>query len=156
MEGERGDRRSPTPEQEGDDFPCEMCERVCKSKAGLTIHVKRMHAVSREKVKFTCQDCEEVFDQEANLRNHDKVCTKLKSSDPTKRKCNICLNEYKKSYFSKHIKKCRGEDQQVQEQPAQARVYRPGYYICEGCGQERAKTNRSRHRNICPGGEGVL
>ena len=155
VEGERGDRRSPTPEQEGDNFPCEECNKVCKSKAGLTIHVKRMHAVSKEKVKFICQECEETFLQEANLKNHSKICTKLKSSDPEKlRKCNICLNEFKKSYFSKHRKSCNGGE--MLNQQSVARVYKPETYICEGCGLERSKSNRSRHMNVCPGGEGVL
>ena len=55
-------------------FVCNYCGKVCKSKAGLTIHMKRMHEESTGKKKFVCGKCKEVFQQEANLINHDKFC----------------------------------------------------------------------------------
>ena len=70
----RGQRSSP---QEETSLVCqfENCGKVCKSKAGLTIHVKRMHEESSQKVDFKCNNCNKVFKQEANLLNHRKKCT---------------------------------------------------------------------------------
>ena len=61
IDGERGDRKSPTPQMDDDQFLCNACDKVCKSKAGLTIQFKRKHAVSKEKVTFECTDCKESF-----------------------------------------------------------------------------------------------
>ena len=47
---------------------CEVCEKVCKTKAGLTIHRRRIHEVSPLKKTFTCTKCKEEFQQEANLK----------------------------------------------------------------------------------------
>ena len=54
-------------------FVCDDCGKVCKSKAGLTIQVRRMHEVSAMKQKFECE-CGKSFKQEANLKNHRKKC----------------------------------------------------------------------------------
>ena len=51
---------------------CNSCGKVCKSKGGLTIHVKRMHAQSKLKRVFPCGDCGKIYKQEANLHNHQK------------------------------------------------------------------------------------
>ena len=55
-------------------FVCDVCGKVCKSKAGVTIHRKRMHEVSSLKKTFKCDACDKVFKQEANLKNHMKIC----------------------------------------------------------------------------------
>ena len=34
------------------------CERVCRSKAELMMHEKRMHRVAEERVRFGCSKCE--------------------------------------------------------------------------------------------------
>ena len=154
VEGERGGRSSPTEEMESS-LTCdwEGCGKVCKSKGGLTAHRRRMHEISSEKVKFVCADCKEEFDQEANLKNHKKYCIKLEAEDKTKRKCSNCHGEYKKSYFTKHFKRCTGRD--FTPTAVEARVYVGEQYICDGCGRSQAKTNRSRHSRVCPGGGGV-
>ena len=33
---------------------CKVCERICKSKAGLTVHRRRIDEVSSMKRKFSC------------------------------------------------------------------------------------------------------
>ena len=58
---------------EGTELVCEVCEKVCRSKAGLTIHRKRMHEESVLKKKFECE-CGASFKQEANLKNHRRKC----------------------------------------------------------------------------------
>ncbi|MCP3663552.1 MAG: hypothetical protein GY696_13850, partial [Gammaproteobacteria bacterium] len=49
------------------DHTCEVCGKVCKSKAGLTVHRRRMHERSDQKVTFKCQGCNLHFEFEANL-----------------------------------------------------------------------------------------
>ena len=74
-EGERPERRDATREDRMVFvFACDYCGKVCKSKAGLTIHVKRMHEKSEKKRSFECEKCDKVFSQEANLKNHEKIC----------------------------------------------------------------------------------
>ena len=63
-------------------FDCSVCGKICKSKAGLPIHKKRMHEVSS--LKKTCEKWDESFKQEANLRNHEKVCTGVASVEKSK------------------------------------------------------------------------
>ena len=48
------------------------CGKVCKSKAGLMIHVRRIHEAARK--LFKCGRCQEEFQAEANLKNHKKSC----------------------------------------------------------------------------------
>ena len=143
---ERGSRNC-TPSEEVD-LTCEVCEKVCVSKAGLVIHKKRMHEISKEKVTFKCNDCDETFSQEANLKNHSKFCSKMIPSVPGKKKCSNCLGEYSKSYFPKHVKKCMNVET-TQTQEAAPTVYRGETYRCTRCNQIRAKTNKSRHDKVC-------
>ena len=143
---ERGSRNCTQDEEE--DLTCEVCDKVCISKAGLVIHKRRMHEISKEKVTFKCNDCNQTFSQEANLKNHAKFCTKMVPEDPEKKKCSNCLREYSKSYFSKHVKKCMNVET-TQTQPEEPRVYVGGTYRCLRCNQIRAKTNKARHDKVC-------
>ena len=143
---ERGSRNCTQDEEE--DLTCEVCDKVCISKAGLVIHKRRMHEISKEKVTFKCNDCNQTFSQEANLKNHAKFCTKMVPEDPEKKKCSNCLREYSKSYFSKHVKKCMNVET-TQTQPEEPRVYVGGMYRCLRCNQIRAKTNKARHDKVC-------
>ena len=52
-------------------FVCEVCSKVCRSKAGLTNHRKRIHKISALKKEVCCK-CGKVFKQETNLTNHWK------------------------------------------------------------------------------------
>ena len=154
VDRERGPRESPTPDDQ-DEFVCDFedCGRRFFNKAGLTTHRRRMHEVSKQKVKFQCERCRATFAQEANLKNHRKTCSGHEASDPTMKKCGRCGKEIRKSNFSRHAKVCGGPQaqapQQVQEE---ARVYVAQTYVCPGCGTEQAVTNRGRHHRICRGG----
>ena len=152
---ERGERNITVGVQ--DDFTCdwEGCGKVCKSKGGLTAHRRRMHEVSKHKVIFKCQLCQEEFKQEANLKNHQKICTGLKADDPTKRKCDKCLREYAKKSFAAHYRRCN-QAPASERQEVTATVYKSEMGICDSCGLERAKTNMSRHKRVCMGGAAVL
>jgi hypothetical protein len=63
-----------TPVREEGELKCEWegCNKVCKSKAGLTVHRRRMHEISSQKVNFKCDMCNLNFKMEANLVNHTK------------------------------------------------------------------------------------
>ena len=152
VEEERGNRNTAQTEES---LTCdwEGCGKTFRSKAGLTIHIKRIHSISKQKVLFRCERCEEQFKQEANLKNHSKICTGLRAEDPTKRKCNICMREYAKSGFKKHYNRCvqnhQIQPQQQQQQQLAATVYVPEYADCPNCGLSRSKSNMSRHRRVC-------
>ena len=131
-------------------FACDYCGKVCKSKAGLTIHVKRMHERSEQKKNFHCEKCKKVFSQEANLRNHVKICGG--EEEDGKVECSGCHKKYSKSYITRHKRACQaaqGGDREVVAQP-RARVYKAKRKNCPGCGVEMAATNVARHlREVC-------
>ena len=86
------------------------CGKVCKSKGGLTAHIRRIHTVSSQKVNFTCNNCQKTFSQEANLKNHKKKCTgeEVAASvyKPEYVPCNLCGIMKSKSNMSRHQKVC--------------------------------------------------
>ena len=52
----------------------EGCGKVCKSKAGLTVHQKRMHRAADERMRFPCDRCERVLETEGARVNHMRRC----------------------------------------------------------------------------------
>ena len=124
---------------------CDVCGKVCKSKAGLTIHRKRMHEVSSQKKNFPCGDCGKIFTQEANLKTHVKVC----AGEANKRRCINCGEVVETKGLAAHRRVCAGAPQ---ERP-QARVYKGKRKNCPNCGKEMAATNIARHiREACQDG----
>ena len=106
---ERGPRNSPV---QGGSLVCEVCNKVCKSKGGLTNHVKRMHNVSTQKVMFKCDACNKEFSQEANLKNHCKKCVgeeeEARVYVPRDKQCEICGQWKSASNLSRHRRVCQG------------------------------------------------
>ena len=145
---QRGERIQPG---EQDDLICRVdgCGKKCRSKAGLTNHIKRTHEVSTQKKIFKCEDCQEEFKQEANLINHKKACTGIRANDPEKRACPKCGREIMKKGFSKHRRRC--DPEAVAEEEAPARVYRAKRKVCENCGVEGSASNYSKHLRKCRG-----
>ena len=103
----RGPRNS-TPEETS--LTCEECNKVCKSKAGLTNHIKRMHNISSQKTVFKCENCNEEFNQKANLINHKKKCTgevqEASKYVPKYVECDLCGIMKSASNLSRHRKVC--------------------------------------------------
>ena len=133
--------------QEQDSLRCdwEGCDMIAKSKAGLTIHRKRMHEQSKQKVTFTCELCTEVFKQKANLLNHKKACTGLKASKEGYKKCDKCLAEFAKKSFNQHYKKCTAAE--PSERPTvTAEQYVSERGECDLCGKSISLSNMSRHK----------
>ena len=91
-----------------------------------------------------------MFRQEANLLNHQKVCSGEVASEKERKKC-ACGKEYSKGYFAKHRRTCPAVVDAVVE--VRPRVYKGKRVTCS-CGKEMAATNLSRHkREACPSGE---
>ena len=135
-------RNMTTPNEEV--YTCEYvdCRKICKSKAGLTIHRKKMHERSEEKVTFKCPGCHITLESEANLKNHQKSCTGQRSDDPDRRRCGNCQKEISRSNMARHTRTCGGRDLQVPRRPAGARV------ACDLCGQLITKANLARHKTL--------
>ena len=53
----------------------EGCGKVCRNKAGLVMHEKRMHRVNEEKGRLKCERCGRGFDAEGHRVSHVRSCT---------------------------------------------------------------------------------
>ena len=122
----------------------EECGKVCKSKAGLTVHRRRMHERSDQKVTFKCQGCTLQFSFDSNLKNHQKSCTGVITVDPDLRKCGNCGKSFSRSNIARHRRTC-GEI----PAPAAARVGEKK--TCNTCGTRISKANLARHKTLMHG-----
>ena len=138
-------------------FQCDVCAKVCKNKAGLVIHRKRMHETSSLKKLFKCGTCEKEFSQEANLKNHAKVCMGG-GVENEKVRCDACGKSYARRGFPRHRTACLlrhgvcAQDAQLEQVPEEAppRVYKAKRKPCPRCGNVMAATNVARHlREAC-------
>ena len=111
-EGESMDRKTPRIEEVT--FKCELCDKVCRSKGGLTIHRKRIHEESPLKKSFNCPKCSKEFKQEANLKNHRKKCEKGEQVISPRvyvgkrGNCPTCGKEMAATNIARHLKDIHG------------------------------------------------
>ena len=98
-------------------FICEVCRKVCKNKAGLTVHRRRMHGRSDQKVTFKCDICALEFIYAANLRNHKRSCTGVPNIDPDLRVCGKCGKSFSKSNIARHKRSCGDQPPPHQQLP---------------------------------------
>lgn len=147
---ERGERNKAVEESLTCDY--EGCGVVFLSKAGLTIHTKRIHEISENKVKFKCDRCDTNFELKSALVNHNRGCGGLRASSNDLRKCDKCLTEVTKSNFARHRKSCRNGEEE--DQPRQPRP-RGDRKACDICGLEQSKSNLARHKKKCQEGAAV-
>ena len=147
--GDRGERNTPPPALSI--FECHHCHKICRSKAGLTTHIRRMHERSALKVTFPCDKCDRIFKQEGNLRNHEKICTGERASSNDVKKCNKCKKEITNANFRRHVNKCNRDLPDILNLQ-QARVHKPARGRCDQCGRTLEKKNIARHKKSgCPG-----
>jgi len=57
-----------------EEYKCTTCEKICKDKRGLTIHLKRCSS----KDEPVCEFCEERFYSQRNLHRHQLICKDYK------------------------------------------------------------------------------
>ena len=136
---------------------CPQCDKVCKSKAGLRIHVKRIH--EDPQCSFECRKRKTTFNTENTMKNHIKTCG---GNQQTRRgfiKCQNCQKEISKSNAARHRRTCQTEEQTTEINTETARKYRAKMKICPDCGMPKAATNMARHRRTCKNqesrGEGI-
>ena len=159
----RNNRPDPTEDTEG--FRCnyEGCEKICISKAGLTIHQRRMHQAPRK--IFVCDKCAQTFKSENTWKNHSKRCTGGTSSRPNYTTCTTCNREYSKNNIARHRRSCEaragvagrrdeggGEEEDEEEPPDPSlapRVYVARRGECDLCGRNLSLTNMARHKKTC-------
>jgi hypothetical protein len=147
---ERIPRNTTRTEEEA--FICEWegCGKICLSKAGLAVHIKRLHNISSQKVLFKCDKCNQSFQQEANLWNHRKACNGIEPDREDQRKCDFCDKYVSKGNLARHKKTCRRrEGREIEQERRQARVYVAKNGPCSLCGRILSLTNMARHQKNC-------
>ena len=137
-----------------DIFICDIdgCGKICRAKAGLVTHRRRIHQISKEKVTFKCDLCNVNFKNKCNLVNHVGGCGGAVASREGLKKCLNCQKEVSSHNFARHSKSCRGVAQQGRGGP---RGNRGARKVCENCGNSVSATNYSRHLSTCLGGAAV-
>lgn len=136
---------------------CTQCDKVCKSKAGLRIHEKRMH--EEQQIQFECKKCNTTFKTENTMKNHTKTCDGGVNTRLGFKWCENCRKEISKTNFARHRRSCAREEVQQEMEETEARKYRSKTKICSNCGIPQAATNMARHKRTCvihnSRGEGV-
>jgi hypothetical protein len=158
----RGEERTEDRNSEvaaGNPLQCKYddCEKICKSRGGLAIHIKRMHKESAEEAVFKCDGCGMEYRTEANLKNHVKSCGGRAAEGPGMARCE-CGRQVSKSNIARHRRRCterrniREDDHRGQQGRGPPRVYVAARVTCGQCGRVLAATNLARHqREACAG-----
>ena len=138
------------------DLTCryEGCGKICRNKAGLTIHQKRMHRAANDRVKFVCDLCHCTLETMAAKIAHEKTCTGGRREVDGKRECGKCLRRISKNNYARHVKGCREEDDREEDIDDEERVGRKTR--CRYCQRLLSYSNMARHERTCllwdPGG----
>ena len=131
--------------EKDDNLWCGICNKTFATRTGLIIHRKRMHEISKEKVKFKCDDCEENFRFKGGLENHRGACAGAPASSHFMKKCRKCAREVSKSNWARHCNSCHREAQINVQQRGMGEKAR-----CPWCQTYQSKANLSRHKKKCP------
>lgn len=81
---------------------CNICQRVCASKFGLSIHMKT-HTRKKKRIlyEYGCKECSETFETQREMDNHVRKTHPLK---PSKHICSTCKQGFETSTsFYKHV-----------------------------------------------------
>ena len=73
---EEGEERLRRSERVVCDLGCKYdgCVMVCRTRAALTVHQKRLHRAAEERKRFKCGTCEKVLETEGARMNHERMC----------------------------------------------------------------------------------
>ena len=131
----------------------EGCGRVCKSKAGLVAHQRRIHRPAENRVQFFCSKCSRLCEMARAKVNHEMACNGGLDEAGNRRQCGTCGEWITRDNFAQHRRMCNerhgkgeGEEQQVREGRGRGmgRVKE-----CDRCGQMLSASNMARHQNSC-------
>ena len=91
------------------EFVCmyDGCGKVCRSRAGLTMHQKRMHRAALDRVRFVCEKCGVVCETEGAKVNHERSCGGGRV-DGNVRECEKCGRNVSRANYARHRRACRG------------------------------------------------
>lgn len=145
----------------------EGCGKVCRNRAGLVMHEKRMHRVNEERVRFECGKCRRVFESEGNRISHERSCTGgAYEEGRDRRQCGGCERWISKANYARHVRGCerarrvRGEEEVLEQNDGGGADRGRGgrrRVACGRCGRMMLVGNVARHqREACrvwdPGG----
>ena len=124
----------------------EECGKVCKSKAELTMHEKRMHRVTEERVRFACSICGMNVETEGARKNHEKSCTGEEIGWDGRRECGRCGTWIAKGNYASHVRRCARGEGERNDRGARDRVK-----DCDRCGRGLllTVTNMAWHQRGC-------
>jgi len=122
----------------------EGCERVCKSRAGLTMHEKRMHRVAEERVRYECDICGLVLQTEGARVNHRVSCLGGEQREG-RRECGQCGSWVTKGNYARHVRTCRMREN-LEGGAAGGRGAVGRRKECERCGTWQSVANMARHQ----------
>ena len=90
------------------DLECkfEGCGMICRSKAGLTMHQKRVHRAAEERKRFKCGRCEKVLETEGARVNHERMCRGERVLEDGRIECG-CGSRVTRANVSRHRRRCR-------------------------------------------------
>ena len=138
-----------------EEFVCryEECGKRCKSKAGRTMHEKRMHRVVEERVRFECEKCGEKVETAGAKVNHERACMGGGRRDG-RRECVRCGSWVTVSNWARHRGTCGGGEEGavggavVEERSGGVRGAgrRGRVKACPGCGLVLTVANMARHQ----------
>ena len=145
----------------------EGCGKVCKSRAGLTMHEKRLH---REGMTFKCNKCNITMKTEGAKTNHERTCyggEEEPEEQGDKRRCGLCGKQITKPNYARHIRSCQNKNteaaqnerermRETERERAGQRGNRGKVRRCGSCGGWLSAANMARHQRSCmvwdPGG----
>ena len=92
------------------------CGKVCRSKAGLTVHQKRMHRAAEERVRFPCVRCDRVMETEVARENHERRCMGDRMQMDGRLECGRCGRAFSRTNISEHRRRCMGANAEMEEE----------------------------------------
>ena len=89
------------------DLECKYvgCGKVCRNKAALTVHQKRIHRAAEERMRFKCGKCEKVLETEGARMNHERMCWGERIREDGRIEC-MCGTIVSRKNVSRHRRFC--------------------------------------------------
>ena len=89
----------------GEEYPCTVCKKICKSNAGLMAHMNRIHPLDSPS-GLTCYTSNKLFTNRDRIENHYKTvkhqleCKKLKQMDEVEKTTSEAeTKQYRRNLF---------------------------------------------------------